>query len=718
VLDAAPRGEDVPAAETTARPLAGRGIAWHLAVLCLAIIVPVLALAGALATFYASAERERLAQAALRTAEAATLALDRDLAGLIAATEVLSLSTELRAGDLDAFDIEARRVRDRLGVNVVMRDRASRQVVNTRLPRGAPLPRNPDFASDRRVLETGRPDVSDLIAGAVTRAPLFIVNVPVFRDGAVEYLLNLSLPPERVREAVQAGSAAPGWTITVLDRNGTVVADTAQHESALGQRLEGEAWWRDGPGEGVRRLRLPWDDRGPLLAAHARSSLSGWTVMVGVPVSQANAPLRRSLAGLGMLAVALVGLSAGLAVIFGRRIARPVAELARGARRLGQGEDVAPSFTGLREVDAAGRALALASAERRRREAALRETNARLRLALDAAGFGHWEVDLRTGLMLRAGRVVPARPGLGLEGYLLDEFLQRVVHPDDIAGVRGSFDALAAGRSDRHRVEYRVRTPDDAGWLWMESYGGVVERDPATGVPVRVTGVSRDVTDLKAEEAQRKILLREVDHRAKNALAVAQSVVALTRADDPAQYAKAVNGRIGALARAHMRLAAGGWTGTDLRALLTDELLPFGLVAAADGPPGQDERRPRIALSGGTVELSGEAAAPVAMLVHELATNAAKHGALSVEAGSVRVAWALDEAGTLRLSWTERDGPRIGGRPSARGFGSRMLDATVRHQLGGWLCFDWAPGGLRCEMGLPLRGQPVHPGDEPGKPRP
>jgi two-component sensor histidine kinase/PAS domain-containing protein len=673
-------------------------------VLCLAIVVPVLALAGALATFYASAERDRLGQTALRAATAAMFALDRDLAGLIAATEVLSLSTELQSGDLDAFDSEARRVRDRLGVNVVMRDRASRQVVNTRLPRGAPLPQNPDFASDRRVLETGRPDISDLIEGAVTRAPLFIVNVPVIRDGAVEYLLNLSLPPERVREAVRVGASVPGWTVTVLDRDGRVVADTAQHDRALGRKLDGEAWWQEGSDEGVQRLRLPWDDRGALLGAHIRSSLSGWTVVVGVPASQAGAPLRRSLAGVGVLAVVLLALSALLAIVFARRIARPVAVLADGALRLGRGEDIAPSFTGLREVDAAGRAIALASAERRGREAELRESDARLRLALEAAGFGRWEVNLRTGLASRVGRVVPPRPGLGLEGYPLEGFLQRVVHPDDISQVRSSFEALAAGRSDRHRVEYRVRTPDDSGWLWMESYGGVVERDPATGAAVRVSGVSRDISDRKAAEAQRQILLREVDHRAKNALAVAQSVVTLTRADDPAQYARAVNGRIGALARAHMRLAAGGWMGTDLRELLTDELLPFGPVATTDGSSRQAGQRPRIELSGGAVALSGEIAAPVAMVVHELATNAAKHGALSVEEGSVRLAWALEEGGLLRLSWTERGGPRVEHPPASRGFGSRMIDATVRRQLGGSLRSEWVPEGLRCEISLPLRG--------------
>lgn len=728
MLDSAEEGGDgapapiappgaVPGA-ARARP--GRRIGWHLAVLCLAIVIPVLALAGALAALYVAAERDRLGQSALRAAASASLALDRDLAGLIAATDILALSTTIQAGDLDAFDSQARRVRDRLGVNVVMRDRTGLQVVNTRVPRGAPLPRNIDFASDRRVLETGRADISDLVEGAVARIPLFVVNVPVFRDGDVEYLLNLSLPPERVHVAVQAGAAASGWTVTVVDRSGTVIADTARHADTLGQRLAGEAWWRDGPAEGLRELSLPWEDRPPHLAAHMRSALSGWTLIVSVPPSQAAAPLRLSLASLGMLAVALLGMSAGLALVFARRIARAVATLAQGTRLLGQGEDVARPRTGLREIDEAGHALALAAADRRGREAEIGEGAARLRLALEAAEFGRWEVDLRTGLASRSGKVVPPRPGLDIAGYRLEDFLQRVVHPEDVARVRASFEALSAGRADRHRVEYRVRTPDDDGWLWMESYGGVVERDPVTGAAWRVSGVSRDVSDRKAAEAQRRILLREVDHRAKNALAVAQSVVALTKADDPAQYAKVVNGRISALARAHTRLAAGGWTGVDLRTLLSDGLQPFG-AASVDDPvedpardsAGEEALGPRLELRGDAVELPGDIATPVAMVMHELATNASKHGALSVRGGSVRVTWAVDSAGMLRLTWAESGGPRVEAPSASRGFGSRMIDATIRQQLGGSLHLDWAAGGLRCEMAFQIKGGSARRGEAP-----
>lgn len=660
-------------------------------------------LAAALAGLYVAAERDRLGQAALRAATATSRALDLDLAGLVASVEILSLSPALRAGDLDAFDAEARQVRERLGVNVAMRDRGGQQLVNTRLPRGAALPRIQDFASDRRVAETGQPDISDLIAGATTGTPLFVVNTPLWRDGAVSHFLNFGVPPARVRQAIRDGGVTPGWSTTVLDRNGVVLADLGAPDPALGQRLQGDAWWRADPAEGLRWMVLPWQGEDRQLVAHVRSALSGWTVMVAVPARLATAPLRQSLAGLGALVAALLGLSAGLALLFARRIASPVARLAAAAQRLGQGEPEPFRPTGLREVDQAGQALADSAAESHRRQAEAEESAARLRLALEAAGFGRWEVDTRTGLASRAGHVIKPRPGLPLEGYPLEHFLREIVHPEDAAQVRASFDALLAGRATRHRTEYRAATPDGAGWIWVESYGGVVESDPATGAPIRISGVSRDISDRKAAEAQRRILLREIDHRAKNALAVAQSIVALTRADDPAAYAKEVNSRIAALARAHTRLAAEGWAAVDLRDLLADGLRPFGAVGLAD-------QAMRIGLAGDPVALPGDVATPVAMVMHELATNAAKHGALSVPPGRVEVAWTVDGTGLLHLRWTEHEGPPAtppAGRPQgARGFGSRMIDATIRHQLAGDYSLDWTATGLRCRISIPLRRAP------------
>jgi two-component sensor histidine kinase len=196
--------------------------------------------------------------------------------------------------------------------------------------------------------------------------------------------------------------------------------------------------------------------------------------------------------------------------------------------------------------------------------------------------------------------------------------------------------------------------------------GAVAARDPGSGAALSIAGVARDDTERREAEARRDLLAREVDHRAKNALAVVQSVLRLTKADDPRGYARAVEGRIAALARAHNLLARNTWAGAGLRAILAQELAPY-LAGGDDGatPSG------RARLDGRPVTLAPGAAQPVSMALHELATNAAKHGALSVPDGRVAVVWWVEPAGgALRLRWTERGGPEVEGLSVVRCFGT------------------------------------------------
>ncbi len=215
--------------------------------------------------------------------------------------------------------------------------------------------------------------------------------------------------------------------------------------------------------------------------------------------------------------------------------------------------------------------------------------------------------------------------------------------------------------------------------------------------PGRFAALFLDVTERRRAEERQTLLAREVDHRAKNALAVVQTMLRLTRADDVPSFARAVEGRVAALARAQTLLAEGRWDGADLHAVLRGELAPFlgGPRADLDGPPA--------VLPPGTAQ-------PLAMAVHELATNAAKHGALSVPGGRVSVSWRLDGGGAapgvLKLRWAEAGGPPVAGPPARRGFGSRVLDGTVRGQLGGAVSLAWAQTGLVCDMAVPFGRAP------------
>ena len=212
----------------------------------------------------------------------------------------------------------------------------------------------------------------------------------------------------------------------------------------------------------------------------------------------------------------------------------------------------------------------------------------------------------------------------------------------------------------------------------------------ADGRPVRMIGVNLDITDRVRAEERQALLTRELDHRAKNALAVVQAALRLTRRDDADAFARAVQGRVAALTRAHTLLAEGGWTGAELRAVLKGELDPF-LSSAT-----------QVVLDGPAVMLAAVAAQPIAMAVHELATNAMKYGALSAAAGQVTVRWRIAEERRLEIDWTESGGPVVAGGPARRGFGTRVIEATLGGQLGGTVAKTWEAAGMRCRITLPV----------------
>ncbi|MFC3123754.1 sensor histidine kinase [Pseudoroseomonas globiformis] len=206
------------------------------------------------------------------------------------------------------------------------------------------------------------------------------------------------------------------------------------------------------------------------------------------------------------------------------------------------------------------------------------------------------------------------------------------------------------------------------------------------------TGVLRDITERRAAEERQVLLAREVDHRAKNALAVVQSVLRLTPMEEPRAFVAAVEARIGALARAHSLLAQQGWMAADLAGVAARELAPYGRDEAGV--------RQGVVLEGPCLSLAPSAVQAVAMALHELATNAAKHGGFSVPGGQVTLRWTVEQD-VLRIIWTESGGPPVQ-PPTRSGFGSRLIRTTLRGQLGGSVDWDWRPEGMVCSMTLPL----------------
>lgn len=197
---------------------------------------------------------------------------------------------------------------------------------------------------------------------------------------------------------------------------------------------------------------------------------------------------------------------------------------------------------------------------------------------------------------------------------------------------------------------------------------------------------ARNISEAKRVEEARSLLMREVDHRARNVLAVVHSLTRLTHASDLESYKEVLAGRINALARAQTSLANRRWEGGRLEDVIREEL-------EALCP------RERIELDGPEVSLSPEQVQPISLLLHELATNANKYGACSRDDGRVSVRWSQDD-GQVRLTWRESGGPPVS-PPPREGFGSVLKGSVVR-QIKGSMSRRWEPSGLIVEVAFPL----------------
>jgi PAS domain S-box-containing protein len=348
------------------------------------------------------------------------------------------------------------------------------------------------------------------------------------------------------------------------------------------------------------------------------------------------------------------------------------------------------------ERDAAGRARRMVGAHvdvtaLKSAEAALRDSEERLRLALEAAQLGAWEVDLVTGTAERTPRALEIFGyGKDQETAIYPSWRDRV-HPDDRALLAEKVEAVRQGRAEGYRILYRFLRRDGR-WIWVESHARAARRDPMTGLPTRLIGTSQDVTARREAEDRQAVLVHELDHRAKNTLAVVQAALRLTPRTEPEAYARAVEGRVGALARAHALLARDHWRGAGLRVVAEQALSPF-LGGEASGP--------HAAFEGPPLDLSPAAVQALSMAFHELATNAAKHGALSAPGGRVSLSWTV-EGPRLARRWSEEGGPLVAGPPAGQGFGSSLVTATMTRQLGGRFAATWRRDGLLWEAWLPL----------------
>jgi PAS domain S-box-containing protein len=234
-------------------------------------------------------------------------------------------------------------------------------------------------------------------------------------------------------------------------------------------------------------------------------------------------------------------------------------------------------------------------------------------------------------------------------------------------------------------AEMMIRTKDgrERTWSFVSSALGAQSDSRRLFVCV-----AQDVTERKAHEEHVHLLMREVNHRAKNMLSLVQAIARQTAAREPEDFIGRFTERIQALAANQDLLVRNEWQGVDVEDLARAQLAPFADLVGS-----------RIALHGPKLRLNAAAAQAIGLALHELATNAGKYGALSVGAGRVEVSWRFSR-GSFAMNWTERNGPPVS-RPERRGFGSTVVESMAKLSVGGEVELDYVPSGLIWRLTCP-----------------
>lgn len=529
-------------------------------------------------------------------------------------------------------------------------------------------------------------------------APVLVALGLLFVGLAMALLNERLARAEKVHEATVQASILSGSVTAALAFDDARLAQ--EYVDALGANPEVEAagvYGIDG------RLVAAYAARGviPLAADRARVFAPGGDdIVVSRPVAQAGVPLgwvylrivrepllRRAsrYAGIGLLIV-----MAALVVIVLGATNRSLLEAHRKLQaEMEERERTEQALRLSRELEAAAQ-LEIAA---QKSQAALRQSEQQLDFALRAGRLGSWSFEVDTGQM-NASDVFRANIKVGAEAVLahIDDF-DRFVHPDDR---ERNIQARLQAIRDHTDLDSEFRTLSPDGEVrWILSRGRAFYDD--TGRAVSMAGVSLDISARKAAEERQRLLLDELNHRVKNTLATVQSIAVQTRRDtlDAAGFERAFLERLNALARVHDLLSRVAWEGASLADVVSQTLAPHFVASNRGG---------RLSLDGPDVRLGPNAAVTLTMAFHELATNAAKYGALSVESGRVQVRWRADDPrvpSAIEITWRESGGPAVV-PPARRGFGTRFIETGLAREFDGTVELVFNPEGVRCRMTIPL----------------
>lgn len=327
--------------------------------------------------------------------------------------------------------------------------------------------------------------------------------------------------------------------------------------------------------------------------------------------------------------------------------------------------------------------------ERLRTERGLRESETRLRVLVDQLPAILWTTDRNLRYTSSVGqglRLLKLEPN-EIVGQSVDQYLRNSDAKDDRLSLSAHRRALE-GQSSTYEV-YRMGH-------WFECYTEPLH--DRSGQIAGVVGLAIDISERKKADRRQRLMMDELDHRVKNTLASVVSIAeqTISSSDSLNEFRQSFLGRVIAMARTHEALASGKWEGVDLRGVVDRIMRPHGQVDSS-----------RVVIHGESIRLPASSALPITLTLHELATNAAKYGALSSESGQVTIAWETLKTETgessVRITWHETGGPIVT-PPTDTGMGTQLIEGLIEYELRGTVHLEYAPEGFQCELNIPLLG--------------
>jgi PAS domain S-box-containing protein len=565
--------------------------------------------------------------------------------------------------------------------------------------RQAPPPQDLRF-SDRsyfkEAIATGRFVIGEYTDGRVAKQPVLPLAIPL-RDGAdrVIGVVAAALDLRWLSEQLSSRSLPEGGSVTVADRNGTIIAREPLPERFVGTPVP-EAFRHLVTAAAPGAIEVVSQDGTKRVLGYipVEHPPNGFYVSAGLSTREAYGAINDAAKRGFMLIAAAFVLALSLAWLAGRAfVTRPFDTVTSGIRAWRGGQYGAriplPGLSG--EMGVLAGAVNELMDDVAQRQAALQESEERARLALEAGQMGTWWLDPvgRTGGWSARAALLLGLPADRTAASIAE--WRQLVDPRDLEETERRLARALAGENP-YDAEYRVSQPDGSE-RWINARGQVFFDEMRQ--PIHMVGILQDITARKAAEQQQRLLLDELNHRVKNTLATVQSIAAQTlrTTAEPARFREAFESRLLALSKTHDLLTRNAWRDADLRAIVDQELAPY----RRDGDQ-------RVAAQGPPIRVPARIAINLGLVVHELVTNAAKYGALSTPSGKVDISWRVEPgtpAPNLRITWREMHGPLVK-PPAHRGFGSRLIERSIAGELSGRVQLEFLPGGLAADLTFPI----------------